>query len=323
MRLLSFVALALFSLLAWSQPQAKIVRIGFIGPSVSGDDPRVENLRQLREGLRELGYVEGRNLTIEWRLAETFERYPSLVAELIRLNVDVIVTPNTPGALAAKHATNTIPIVFTAIADPVGSGLVSSLARPGGNLTGLSNLMPDVSAKRLQLLKNTFPKVTRVALLFNGSNPGNARTEAELQETGAALKVKLQSLDVRSPDQLRRALDELTREHADALLVLQDPLLLNQRVPIAQFALKHRLPTMYDAREFVDVGGLMSYGPSRSDLFRRVGSYIDRILRGAKPGDLPVELPSKFELILNARTARALGVTIPQALRTQADQIID
>lgn len=306
-----------------AQQPAKIHRIGFLGPSVSGDDPRVENLRQFREGLRELGYVEGKNIAIEWRLADTPDLYPSLVADLVRLNVDVIVTVNTQGALAAKRATTAIPIAFTSIADPIGSGLVTSLAKPGGNLTGLSNLLPDVSAKRLQLLKDTFPKIARVAVLFNGSNPGNVHAATEMQQAAPALRVKLQPLDVRDPAHLGNAFDELRRERPDALLIVQDVSFLNHRLRIADFARGSRLPTMYDAREFVDVGGLMSYGPSRSDLFRRVATYIDKILKGAKPADLPVELPTKFELVVNLKTAKALGLTIPASLLQRADQVIE
>lgn len=306
-----------------AQRPEKLSRVGFLGPSVSGDDPRVENLRQFREGLRELGYVEGKNIAIEWRLAASYDLYPALVAELVRLNVDVIVTPNTPAALAAKRATKTIPIVFTAIADPVGSGLVASFARPGGNLTGLTNLMPDVSAKRLQLLKETFPKIARVAVLFNASNPGNVRTAKESEDAAPSLSVQLQSLDAQNANGLRRAFDAIGRERTDALVVLQDAFLLNHRVPIAEFASSKRLPTIFDAGEFVDAGGLMSYGPSRTEMFHRVAFYIDKILKGAKPADLPVEQPTRFELVINLKSAKALDLTIPPSLLQRANRVIE
>jgi ABC-type uncharacterized transport system substrate-binding protein len=315
--------LAASALAADAQPSSKVPRIGFLGPRVSGDDPRVENLRQFHEGLRELGYVDGKNITIEWRLADTYEHYPVLAAELVRLNVDVLVTPNTPAALALKRATTAIPIVFTSIADPVGSGLVTSLARPGGNLTGLSNMLPDLGAKRLELLKEAVPKVTRVAILFNASNPGHARAAREVEDAAPALRVQLQPLDVRGPHDLERSFSEMGKKHAGALLVLQDAFFLNHRLRIADFARKSRLPTMYDAREFVDVGGLISYGPSRSDLFRRVALYIDKILKGAKPYDLPVEQPTKFELIVNLKTAKALGLALPRSLLSRVDQVIE
>jgi len=308
---------------AEAQATAKMSRIGFLGPSVSGDDPRVENLRQFREGLRELGHVEGKNLAIEWRLAASYELYPALAAELVRLNVDVIVTPNTPAALAAKRATTAIPIVFTSIADPVGSGLVASLPRPGGNLTGLSNLLPDMSAKRLQLLKETFPKIARVAVLFNASNSGNVRGASEVQGAAPALRVQLQRVDVRGPEDLGRAFDDMARARADALIVLQDAFLLSHRRQIVDFAVGRRLPMIFDAREFVDVGGLISYGPSRSEQFRRVSWYIDKILKGAKPADLPVELPTKFEPFVNLKTAKTLGLTVPRSLLLRADEVIE
>ena len=306
-----------------AQRPDRVTRVGFLGPRVSGDDPRTHNLLQFREGLRELGYVEGKNLTIEWRLAASYESYPSLAAELVRLKVDVIVTPNTPAALAAKRATTVIPIVFTAIADPVGSGLVTSLARPGGNLTGLTNLMPEVSAKRLQLLKETFPKIARVAVLFNAQNPGNVRTAKDTQDAAPTLKLKLQTLDAQGADDLRRAFDAIARERADALVVLQDAFLLNHRVSIADFASRNRMPTIFDAREFVDVGGLMSYGPSRTEMFHRVAFYIDKILKGAKPADLPVEQPAKLELVVNLKSAKALGLAIPLPLLQRADTVIE
>lgn len=317
------VSLIAVPIVVEAQQPNKVSRIGFLGPRVAGDDPRVENLLQFRKGLRELGYVEGENIAIEWRLAASYELYPSLVAELVGLNVDVIVTPNTPAALAAKRATTVIPIVFTAIADPIGSGLVASLARPSGNLTGLTNLMPEVSAKRLQLLKEAFPKIARVAVLFNSQNPGNVRAAKDLQDAAPMLQLKLQPLDAQGPEDLRQAFDAMVREHADALVVLQDAFLLNHRVPIVDSASKNRLPTIFDAREFVDIGGLISYGPSRTEMFHRVAYYIDKILKGARPADLPVEQPAKFELVVNLKSAKALGFTIPPSVLHRADMVIE
>src|SRR6267143_1818694 len=217
----------------YAQAAGKVPRIGFLGPSISGDDPRVENFRQFREGLRELGYIEGKTITIEWRLADKYELYPALAAELVRLNVNVLVTPNTPGALAAKRATTTIPIVFTTVGDPVGSGLVASLARPGGNITGLSILATDLSAKRLELLKETSRKISRVAILFNLSNPVHALVVREVQDAADALRMQLQPFDVQGPGDFERAFDEMSRERTDALMVAQDAFLLNNRIRIA------------------------------------------------------------------------------------------
>ena len=305
-----------------AQRSANVTQIGFLGPSVSADDPRAENFRQFQEGLRELGYVEGKNISIVWRLVESYELYPAKAAELVGLKVAVIVTPNTPAALAAKSATTAIPIVFTLVTDPVESGLVASLSRPGGNVTGLSNIQSDLTAKRLQLLKETLPTVARVAILFNASNPGNARSARVALNAAPALRLNAVPFDARNPDQLARAFDEMKRERPDALLVLQDAFLLGVAPQVAEFAKRNRLPTMYDAREFVDVGGLMSYGPSRSELFRRVAVYVDKILKGAKPADLPVEQPTRFELIINLKTAKGLDITIPQSLLGRADEVI-
>ena len=317
------VSLTLAPLVVEAQPAAKVGRLGFLGPSFSEDDPRAENLRAFREALQNLGYVDGKTIAIEWRLADNYELYPALAAELVRLNVNVLVTPNTPGALAAKRATSTIPIVIIAVGDPVGSGIVSSLARPGGNVTGLSIFATDLYAKRLELLKEALPKTSRVALLFNPTNPVNVPLVKETQDAARKLKVQFHPVGVRDLDDFERAFAEMNKERIDGLMIAQDAFLLNHRIRIADFARRNRMPTMYEVREFVEVGGLMSYGPSRSDSFRRAAIYVDKILKGAKPADLPVEQPTKFELVINLKTAKAIGLTIPQSVLGRADHVIE
>jgi putative tryptophan/tyrosine transport system substrate-binding protein len=315
-------AILVATLIADAQPPAKVPRIGFLGPSISGDDPRAENFRHFQEGLREFGYVEGQNRIVEWRLAEHYERYPSVAAELVRLNVDVIVVTNTPGTLAAKHATTTIPIVMVTVGDPVSTGLVASLARPGGNITGITVIHPELSGKRLELLKEVAPGVSRVAVLLNPDNPMNWRTLREAQDAARALGITMQAIEVRGPQDFEHAFAEMIRERADGLTAILDPVTLNNRRRIVDFAAKSRLPAIYNPREFVDVGGLMSDGPSRNHQFRRAATYVDKILKGAKPADLPVEQPIKFELVINFKTAQALGLTIPPTLLFQADEVI-
>jgi putative ABC transport system substrate-binding protein len=317
-RTIGFIVTLILTLLMVSrapaaQPSARASRIGFLGPSASGDDPRTENFRQFGESLRDLGYVEGQNLTIEWRLAENYTLYPTLAAELVGLNVDVIVTPNTPEALALKQATATIPVVMVAIGDPVGTGLVASLARPGGNITGFSWFSPDLAGKRLELLKELASEAGRVAVLFNQDNPVNWRALSEAQEAAHALGITLHPLGIRGPDDVARVFAKMTRERPDARTAIMDALVLNHRKPIVDFVAKHRLPAIYETREFVDVGGLMSYGPSRNHQFRRAATFVDKILKGAKPTELPVEQPTKFELVINLKTAQVLGLTIPRA----------
>jgi putative ABC transport system substrate-binding protein len=325
-RLVLVVLLTLASVAAPSparaQSPAAVPRIGLLGTeSPARPAPRYEAFRQ---GLRDLGYVEGRNLAIEYRQAEgRLARLPDLVGDLVRLKVDVIVAPTTPMALAAKAATGAVPIVFVTAADPVSSGLVASLARPGGNVTGLSLLAPELVARQLQLMKEAVPKASRVAVL---SNPDATYTALLLKETEAAarsLGIRLQPLGARGADSLDGALSAITKDRPDALFVLFDPILFTLRARIAEFANRHRLPAMYPHREYVEAGGLMAYGADLHDNYRRAAAYVDRILKGAKPADLPVEQPTKFELVVNLKTARALGLTIPPAVLARVDEIVE
>ncbi len=304
------------------QPPTKVPRIGLLWTSPL---PAVSHLTgAFRQGLRELGYVDGQNIAFEVRSAEgRVERLPDLVADLIRLKVDVIVAGGTPAPLAAKRATTAIPIVMTAAGDPVGSGLVASLARPGGNITGLSILAPELGGKRLQLLKVVVPGVSRVAILWNAANPYPVLVWRETEAAAPALGVHLQSLDVRGPDDLEGAFAAATRWRAGALITVEDPLTFGQRIRIVDFAARSRLPAIYGSREFVDAGGLMSYGASFTDLARRAATYVDKILKGAKPADLPVEQPTRFELVINLKTAKALGLTIPPSVLIRADDVIE
>ncbi len=303
-----------------AQP-ARVARIGFLGYVSPSATPHL--VEAFRRGLRDLGYVEGQNVAIEFRWAEgRLERLPDLAAELVRLKVDVIVAQGTPGPLAAKQATRTIPIVMAAAGDPVGAGLVASLARPGGNVTGLSLQVPELGGKRLQLLQEVVPGVSRVAVLWNAANPYPALVVRETELAARTLGVQLQSLEVRGPDDFETAFQAATRGHAGALITVDDPLTVNQRARIVDFAGKSRLPAMYGVREFVDAGGLMAYGAHVPDMWRRAATYVDKILKGAKPADLPVEQPTRFELVVNMKTAKALGLTIPQSVLIRADQVI-
>jgi putative ABC transport system substrate-binding protein len=276
------------------------------------------------QALRELGWIEGKNVVFETRYADDrLDRLPELAAELIRLKVDLIVTYGTLAPLAAKRATATIPIVMSSAGDPLGSGLVASLARPGGNVTGLSMMVPEMGGKRLQMLKQVLPGVSRVAILWNAANPYPALVFRQTEGAARGLGIQLQSLEVRSPGDFHRALEAAARQRAAALLTVEDPLIVGQRTQILDFTAKNRLPAMHGLREFVEVGGLMSYGVSLADLRRRSAGYVDRILKGAKPGDLPIEQPTKFELVINLKTAKALGLTIPPSLLQRADQVIE
>jgi putative ABC transport system substrate-binding protein len=279
------------------------------------------------QGLRDLGYVESRNLVIEIRSAEgKLERLPALAAELVALKVDVILAGGTLPALAAKQATKTIPIVFASAIDPVTDGLVTSLARPGGNVTGLSAQAPELVGKRLELLKQALPGASRVAVLWQPGGLGERTAKDILKEAevaGRALGVRLQFVEARGPADFDRAFLDMTGARAGALTVLGGTMLLNERRRLVDLAAKNRLPAMYGLREYVDAGGLMSYGSNNADLFRRAATYVDKILRGAKPGDLPVEQPTKFELVINLKTAKALGLTIPPSILGRADHIIE
>ncbi len=321
------VSLLAAPLAAEAQQAAKGARIGYLSPNLATSPHLREAFRQ---GLRDLGYVEGRNLVIEYRDAEGKgrERLPALAAELVALKVDVIVTEggNTGGPLAAKQATRTLPIVFASAADPVGSGLVTSLARPGGNVTGLSSLTTELVGKRLELLTQAVPGVGQVAVLRLPGALGE-RTEKEML-TGAevaarGLGVRLQFVEARGPADFDRAFSDMTRARAGALAVLPSNMFFRERRRLLDLAARHRLPAVYPWRDFVDAGGLMSYGASLTDSCRRAATYVDKILKGAKPGDLPVEQPTKFELVINLKTARTLGLTIPPSVLSRADQIIE
>jgi putative ABC transport system substrate-binding protein len=308
---------------AEAQQAAKVARIGYLAGNLAANPPQHEAFRQ---GLRDLGNVEGRNVVIEYRYAEgRFERLPALAAELVGLKVDVIVTSDTPAALAAKQATRTVPIVFSFAVDPVTSGLVTSLARPGGNVTGLATLVPELVGKRLEQLTQAVPGVSRVSVLWQPGSQGG-RTEKDMlkgaEVAGRGLGVPLQFVEARGPADFDRAFSDMTRAHAGALTVLGSAMFFNERRRLVALAAKHRLPAMYGLREYVDAGGLMSYGPNVADLFRRAATYVDKILKGAKPGDLPVEQPTKFDLVINLKTAKALGLTIPPSLLGRADEVI-
>ncbi len=310
-------------LAAEAQQPGKIARIGFLSLNMAGNPRGTDSFRQ---GLRELGYVEGRNVVIEYRDAERkFERLPALAAELVALNVDVIVAPSVVASQAAKQATKTIPIVFAGVADPVADGLVASLARPGGNVTGLSNLAPELVAKRLELLKEAVPGASRIAMLWQPGSGMEGTDKDTLKDAGVAaraLGVRLQVVGARGPADLQRAYADMTRERANALVLLGTPMFFTERERIAGLAIGNRLPAMFPTRQYVEVGGLMAYGASLDDLLRRTTAYVDRLLKGARPSELPVEQPTKFELIINLKTAKALGITISQPMLGRADEVI-
>jgi putative ABC transport system substrate-binding protein len=302
------------------QPAGKAWRIGF----VRGSAPPAAEVEAFRQGLRELGYVEGKNLDILFRWAEgRDERLPSLVAELIQLNVDLIVSSAPAATRAAKEATTTIPIVMVTVADPVAFGFVRSLARPGGNITGFAFQHPELSGKRLALLKETIPKLSRVAVLWNADNPYKAVDMKEVEAAAAGLGVMLQSLAVRGVDGFDSAFEAARHGRAGCIITLEDPFTITHRARIVELAWKHRLPALYGRRLYVDAGGLMSYGPDPIDQYRRAAIYVDRILNGTKPSDLPVEQPTKFELAVNLKAAKALGLTIPPSLLQRADHVIE
>ncbi len=306
---------------AGAQQPAKVYRIGYLtaGPI----SPRMHLVEAFRQGLGELGYMEGHNFALVTRSAERGpEQLSDRAAELVRLNVDVIVAVTTPAVQAAQQATGMIPIVMVSVADPVATGFVASLARPGGNTTGLSILSAELSGKRLQLLKEVVPRVSRVAVFWNPANPSNALQIGETKVAAQALGVQLQPLELRGPQDLESAFQAATRGRAGALIMLDDPLFFTHRTPIVALAAKSRLPAMYGLTGFVEAGGLMSYGTNLSDLHRRAATYVDKILKGAKPADLPVEQPTRFELVVNMKTAKALGITFPQSILVRADQVI-
>jgi len=306
-----------------AQQAAGIARIGYLAPNLATGAYRGAFLR----GLRDLGYVEGRNLVVEYRDVEgKFERFPALAAELVALKVDVIMAPGTLAALAAKRATESIPIVFPAVGDPAPDGLVASLARPGGNVTGLSTLTTELVGKCLELLHQTIPRVDRVSYL-RPLRASTERTETEVRQraevAAQALGMRLHVIDVRGPEDFDRAFSDMTRARVRALIVPFTAMMVNERRRLVDLAARIRLPAVYGSRDSVDAGGLMSYGPDMADLSRRAAAYVDKILRGAKPGDLPVEQPTKFELVVNLKTAKTLGLAIPPPLLQRADQVID
>ncbi len=320
MRLIGLVILAssltLASAAGEAQPSTTIPRIGLLADSTSWEP--------LRLGLRDLGYVEGKSFALEERSSQgRNERFSALASELVRLNVNIIVTWGTPATLAAKQATPTIPIVMASAGDPVRSGLVSSLAHPGGNVTGLTVLGPDLAAKRLELLKEAVPTMTGVAFLWNPANPDQKSSLNEVQAGARALQVTLHSVEARSREELERSLAAMKQNRPSALLMTADAVYQRYIGRIVAFALENRLPAMYQLKEAVDRGGLMSYGASLPDFGRRAATYVDKVLKGAKPGDLPVEQPTKFELVINLKTARALGLSIPPLLLGRADQVIE
>jgi putative ABC transport system substrate-binding protein len=305
-----------------AQQAAKTYKIGIL---TAGSGAVVPTLRRiLRDGLHDHGWIEGKNLKFEGRSAEDdLARLPALAAELVNLEMDVIVTSGTLAPLAAKRATSTIPIVMAFAGDPVGSGLVSSLARPGGNVTGLSGMAPELGGKRLEMLKELLPGVSRVAVLWNAANPYSAIAFKETVGAARILEVEVQSLEVRAPGDIDGALDAASGQHTDALITVEDPLTVDHRAKIAEFAIRKRLPLMAGFRMFADAGGLISYGPNPNDLMRGSVAYVEKILKGAKPSDLPVEQPTRFELVINLKTAKALGLTIPATLLARADELIE
>ena len=313
------VVLLAVGVTAEAQQPKKVPRIAY----VVGRSGPMELDEAFRQGLRELGYIEGQNIIIEydWGAGEEGS-LPNLFAEVTRRNPDLIVTGTTPWVLAAKNATRTIPIVMTNSSDAVRDGLVASLARPEGNVTGVSIFLPELSGKRLELLKETLPKLSRVATIWNAANPGNTPLLRDIEAAARELGLKFQSVGIRSPDDLEGAFATIARNKAGALNVLSDSFISNNRTLITGLALKRRLPSIFPADVYVQTGGLMSYGPHLADSYRRAATYVDRILKGAKPADLPVEQPTKFELIINLKTAKQIGLTIPPNVLARADRVI-
>jgi len=315
------LGLLLAPLAAEAQQPAKVPRIGVLSPYSPSDTALWH--QAFRQGLRDLGWLEGKNISIEYRYAEgRNDRLPDLAADLVRLKVDIIVAAVTPDALAAKNATRTIPIIMASPGDPIASGLVESLARPGGNITGLTNIAPELAGKRLELLKEIVPKLSRVAVLWDPQDRISILSWKEIQFPARELGIQLHSLEVRSPNDFDKAFEDAIRAHAGVVAIMPATLFVANRKRIADLAAKSRLPSMFHLREFVDSGGLVTYAPDRSDQFRRAATYVDKILKGAKPTDLPVEQPTKFELVINLKTAKALGLTIPQSVLIRADEVI-
>jgi ABC-type uncharacterized transport system substrate-binding protein len=307
---------------AWAQQTSKVWRVGML--ETTSEALNAPNVTAFRRGLQQLGYVEGKNLAIEYRSGEgRIERFPELAAEMVRLKVDVIVTRGTPAALAAKNATTTIPIVMAAIGEPIGTGMVGSLAQPGGNVTGLSAFVNELAAKRIEIMREIVPKISRMAMI---DNMGNASVPAAWDETKkATLAFGIQPLlyDVREPGDIGAAFDAAVAQHVDAITVGNDSVFITSRLRVVELAAKHHLPAIYATREFVDAGGFLSYAAHYPDLYRRAASYVEKIFKGAKAGDLPVEQPTKLELVINIKTAKALGLDVPFHLQQRADEMIE
>ena len=304
-----------------AQQAGKVPRIGFLGNSTAALEANL--IGPFREGLRDLGYVDGRNILIEYRWAEgKYERFPALLAELIALKVELIVTAGTPAALAVKKATTSIPLVMIAVGDPVANGLITSLARPGGKITGLTSISMELEGKRLELLREIVSKLSRVAVLWNPANPVAAILVKDAQVAAEVLRMKLQLVGVQAAEEFDNAFAAIVRERAGALTVLADRLFLHNRDRIVEFTTKRRLTTVYAYVELVEAGGLMSLGPNYAQMHRRAATYVDKILKGTKPADLPVEAPLKFELIINLKAAKQIGLTIPQSVLYRADKVI-
>jgi len=315
------VALIATCFRAEAQQPKKIFRIGFLG---GAEVPNAEeHLLSLRQGLRELGYVEGQNITIETRFSEgKIDRLPALATELVRLKVDVIVTQSTPAAIAAKNATNTIPIILSGGTDPVATGLIPSLARPGGNITGVTIMNEELAGKWLEVLKEINPRVSRIGVLWNSANQGVAVVFKQTQSAAQELRLSVQSLEVKTVDHLQRAFDAAVRSGVNGLVLLPASPISNHLKLIAELAVKNRLPSIYDRSQFVDAGGLVSYGTNVPNMARRAATYVDKVLKGANPGDLPVERPTNFELVINLKTAKQIGLTIPPNVLARADKVI-
>ena len=315
-------AAGLWPLAARAQQAGKIPRVGFMGNSTAALEANL--IGPFRDGLREHGYQEGRNIVIEYRWAEgKYERFPALIAELLAAKVDVIVTAGTPASLAVKKATSSIPLVMIAVGEPVATGLVASLARPGGNITGVTSIAPEIEGKRLELLRDVVPAISHIAVLWNAASPVQVIQERETQAAARVLGMKMLSLGVRTPEEIEDAFAVIVREKPAALFVLADRLFLHHRQRIMDFAVQQRLPGVHAYRELVEAGGLMSYGPSYAGMHKRAAYFVDRILKGTNPGDLPVERPTTFELVVNLKAAKALGLTIPPSVILRADEVIE
>jgi len=324
LRLLAIVTLLLLAAVTAPEAQQRktVAQVGFLGSSTFERQRHL--VAALQQALRELGYVEGQNVVLEQRYAEgQFQKLPELAAELVRLRVDVLIVESAPAAHAAKNATRAIPIVFTNASDPVGTGLVTSLARPGGNMTGLSDFNADIVAKRLELLKEVVPTASRIAVLLNPGNPTNPLQLKLIQAAALSQGVALLPFEARGVDDIDRAFLAMRTERAEALIVVGDPMLGSHRRRIVDLSAESRLPAIYATQPFVDDGGLMSYGANFEDLYRRTAAYVDKILKGASPGDLPIEQPTKFELVINIKTSKTLGLAIAQSLRMRADQLLE